>query len=366
MTPLNESSTRLRTSQISVPQSSNLALLIDPKIYLNCANAFTGKLFFNLSLISFNHKDGSSSSVHLTYNPLQPHQGQLDLGFGLGISKNFVNYDPYKKQYSITIQGAQFLLNQKNEGANTKSIKFSISNSSVVVLMDPSQATFRIFKTGGASQAYQKIDGADINSWHLTEESLSKSDRLTYSYNIDHGDGYLKEITHSDQQQLIRLSYKTDAVFKLASVEIHAYNEPPAILDFGYDTQKITLIERGGNPFGSYTFKETSALIETIALPTLQIQYDYVNQDDTQAVSANHSYHLRGIKPRIFYGPDYLIGTFIDSLRYLILEKCSKETFKIEASGQAGYAKRYPTMSLNGSSIESYSILAMEKILLSI
>lgn len=342
----------LFSAEVVAPKNNRLASLIDPSLYLRGANSFTGKLFFSLPLMSFENSDGTKTSINLTYNPLQPAQDQINLGCGWGLFKNMISFDPQKNQYSMTVQGAQFFLNQKPQDSTAKTISFAVVGSPIVIILDPTQAQFRVFKSANYSQTYQKMRD---NCWLLSEEQFPDSSKLNYAY--DSNDN-LTQIAHSDQQQLLHLTYKTDGVFKLFSAEMHFLSSQQASIDFLEQGTTLSIMESGGNSFAKFNYGQSDAsLVDSIALPALKIDYCYLSQDIKSAISADQSYCIQGDQPRIFYGVDYIVGAYIDGCGQLILEQCDSNTFAVKASGNTGYTNRYPPLTL-GSDIQSYSILA--------
>lgn len=348
--------------QVSAPTNSHLNALINPKNYLDSANSFTGKLSFNLPLIIFEQTDGSTSSIHLTYNPLQKSHNQIDLGSGWGISKNCIRFDPAARQYSITIQGTEFLLNQKKQANEATTIAFAVANSRLVILLNPTQANFRVFKTGGYTQTYTK-DSSLENTWLLSEESFPDSSKITYSYTITGNEAYLNQVSHSNQQQMLKISYQVDAIFKIKSLEMQTRDGTQTAVDIEISNSIISFKEREGQTFSLLSYDETTSLISSVTLPCLNISFKYDLQPIKSAISADQSYSIQGSQSQIFYEPnsDYMIGAYINDDGMLIIEKCEGNDFQITASGNVGYSKRYPPLSLEFDEIASYSILAQQE-----
>lgn len=78
-----------------------------------------------------------------------------------------IRFDPNTKKHSVSLEGMEFLIEQQAQDGVSKSIPFAISNTNLLVNLDPTQAQFRIFKLGGYTQTYQKIPNLE-NSWLLS------------------------------------------------------------------------------------------------------------------------------------------------------------------------------------------------------
>lgn len=67
----------------------------------------------NVPIGVFAHETRTTSTIHITYNPLQSKDEAVDLGLGWGFSKNLISFDEKPRQYTATLQGVRYLLNQR-------------------------------------------------------------------------------------------------------------------------------------------------------------------------------------------------------------------------------------------------------------